>query len=316
MLETLKTDSDRVKLITALRTVSEGKIYVEAERARLTTALANIREAEGKVAEACDIMQELTVETISSMESREKAELLLQQMRLTLTVKDWVRTGIMSGKVSKDILDKEGFEDLKLQFYDQLIALHTHEKDTWSLHSDYDARFNTPVVAADPQTRQEALSYAVIYTALTAWNDDVHSAMQAYLKSKAVKEELPPCAALLQLFVTPEIITWPLPGNAGLITNHPLVAGNQEHSILLHRRVVQHVRVPVYSPLPGLALHCFLIASAEHPSARCLLHPHSLCPHVPAGRPASQRSRKGAVRYGYVGHCVRPNQPPRGHREL
>jgi len=283
VLETLKNDDDRVKLITALRTVSEGKIYVEAERARLTTALANIREAEGKVAEACDIMQELTVETISSMESREKAELLLQQMRLTLAVQDWVRTGIMSNKVSTDILDGEGFEDLKLQFYDQMIALHTHEKDTWALHSDHDARFKTPAVAADPQTRQEALSFAVIYTALTEWSDKVETAMQEYLKSKAVKDELPPCAALMRLFVTPEIITWPLPGAAGLITNHPLVAGQQEHTVLLHRRVVQHVST------------CFIACSAcsclqslhfaEHPCAVRLLHPNPLRAPVPAGGP-------------------------------
>ncbi len=274
VLETIKTDSERVKLITALRTVSEGKIYVEAERARLTTALANIREAEGKVAEACDIMQELTVETISTMESREKAELLLQQMRLTLAVKDWVRTGIMASKVSKDVLDKEGFEDLKLQFYQQLITLHTHEKDTWALHSDYDARFNTPVIAADAQARQEALSFAVIYTALTEWSDKVETAMQEYLKSKAVKEELPPCAALLQLFVTPEIITWPLPGNASLIVNHPLVAGNEEHAVLLHRRVVQHVSfLGACHAVRRITPPCTF---AEHPRAGGVLHPHPL----------------------------------------
>jgi 26S proteasome regulatory subunit N5 len=38
-----------------------GKIYVEIERARLTKRLAGILEAEGKVEEAADTLQEVAV---------------------------------------------------------------------------------------------------------------------------------------------------------------------------------------------------------------------------------------------------------------
>ena len=44
-----------------LRAVTEGKIHVELERARLTRQLAKIRESEGKVAEAADLMSEVQV---------------------------------------------------------------------------------------------------------------------------------------------------------------------------------------------------------------------------------------------------------------
>ena len=44
-----------------LRAVTEGKIHVELERARLTRQLAKIRESEGKVAEAADLMAEVQV---------------------------------------------------------------------------------------------------------------------------------------------------------------------------------------------------------------------------------------------------------------
>lgn len=37
------------------------KIYVEIERARLTMKLSKIKEAEGKLAEAADVLQELQV---------------------------------------------------------------------------------------------------------------------------------------------------------------------------------------------------------------------------------------------------------------
>lgn len=48
------------------------QIYVEVERARLTHKLAQMKEAEGNVTEAANIIQELQVETYGSMEKREK----------------------------------------------------------------------------------------------------------------------------------------------------------------------------------------------------------------------------------------------------
>ena len=41
-----------LELIDTLRTVTEGKIYVEVERARLTHRLSMMKEAEGKIEEA------------------------------------------------------------------------------------------------------------------------------------------------------------------------------------------------------------------------------------------------------------------------
>ena len=55
------------------RTITEGKIYVEVERARLTHKLAVMKEAEGDITEAATILQELQVETFGSMERKEKA---------------------------------------------------------------------------------------------------------------------------------------------------------------------------------------------------------------------------------------------------
>ena len=41
--------------------MTEGKIYVEIERARLTKRLARIKEEEGNIDEAADILQEVAV---------------------------------------------------------------------------------------------------------------------------------------------------------------------------------------------------------------------------------------------------------------
>ena len=64
-----KKDGRPTKIVTTevrvcvqtLRAVTEGKIHVELERARLTRQLAKIRESEGKVAEAADLMSEVQV---------------------------------------------------------------------------------------------------------------------------------------------------------------------------------------------------------------------------------------------------------------
>ncbi|XP_019329772.1 PREDICTED: 26S proteasome non-ATPase regulatory subunit 12 [Aptenodytes forsteri] len=51
----------KLRLIDTLRMVTEGKIYVEIERARLTKTLATIKEQNGEVKEAASILQELQV---------------------------------------------------------------------------------------------------------------------------------------------------------------------------------------------------------------------------------------------------------------
>jgi len=104
-----QTPSMEVKLalIDTLLQVTEGKIYVEIEGARLTKLLAKIREDEGKIAEAADILQRLQVETFGSMERREKVDFILEQMRLLVAKKDYIRTQLVSKKINTKFFEKE-----------------------------------------------------------------------------------------------------------------------------------------------------------------------------------------------------------------
>lgn len=97
----------KIKLIETLRSITEGKIYVEVERARLTHILAKMREEEGDTAEAAKIIQELQVETYGSMDKREKVELILEQMRMCLNIKDYIRTQIISKKINTKFFEEE-----------------------------------------------------------------------------------------------------------------------------------------------------------------------------------------------------------------
>lgn len=115
--------AQKLKLIETLRQVTEGKIYVEVERARLTKILADIKEKDGNVIEAATIMEELQVETYGTMERREKVELILEQMRLCLLKQDFVRTQIIAKKISIKFFDDPMNVDLKYKYYKLMILL-------------------------------------------------------------------------------------------------------------------------------------------------------------------------------------------------
>lgn len=112
----------KIKLIDTLRTVTEGKIYVEIERARLTKILSDIKEADGDVLGAATIMEQLQIETYGTMDKREKVEFILEQMRLCLAKQDLVRTQIISKKISTKFFNDPEHQDLKLKYYNLMVS--------------------------------------------------------------------------------------------------------------------------------------------------------------------------------------------------
>ena len=113
----LTVRSQKEDLIAALKTVTDGRLYLEIERARAIKILSDMLEQDGRIAEASEALQELAVETFSSMEKKEKAEFLLEQVRLTLAQRDFSRLGIIANKISKKVLEEEGFEDLRVRYF-------------------------------------------------------------------------------------------------------------------------------------------------------------------------------------------------------
>jgi len=141
----------KVELLDTLRTVTEGKIYVELERARLTDVLAKIKEAKGDVEGAADILQEVQVETIGSMGKREKTDYILEQMRLCLLKQDYIRTMIISKKINSSVFEGGKLQDLKVRFYLLMIDLHSKDKGTYlEVAKAYFAIFDTPTVQTAP----------------------------------------------------------------------------------------------------------------------------------------------------------------------
>ncbi|KAH9937230.1 PCI domain-containing protein [Fomitopsis serialis] len=141
-IRTREGDEKWLELIETLRTVTEGKIFLETPRARVTLKLTHYYELLAKsvqdsatrrehMQKATDLISELQVETYSSMERREKTEFILEQMRMLIAlaqVKDtedgvsekkgtmgggeaeWVKVRVASRKVNESFLKEEANE--------------------------------------------------------------------------------------------------------------------------------------------------------------------------------------------------------------
>ncbi|GBP33610.1 26S proteasome non-ATPase regulatory subunit 12 [Eumeta japonica] len=189
----------KIKLIETLRTITEGKIYVEVERARLTHILAKIREEEGNVAEAAKIIQELQVETYGSMDKREKVELILEQMRLCLAIKDYIRTQIISKKINTKFFEEEDTQKLKEKFYRLMIAVDQHNGSYLSVCRHFRA--------LGTAGGSDALIGSVVFLILAPYDNEQADLTHRLNEDKEL-DKLPEYKQLLGLFINPEIIRW------------------------------------------------------------------------------------------------------------
>jgi len=171
----------KLSVIETLRTVTEGKIFVEVERARVTKILSDIKKQQGDLKAAAEILCELQVETFGSMERREKVEFILTQVALCIETGDWTQAGILARKISTkylsrkpkktpEQLEKEEKErekkrargeevpeekvddvtDLKLRYYEQQILLAKHDAKYLDVCKHYRQVLDTEAVEEDP----------------------------------------------------------------------------------------------------------------------------------------------------------------------
>jgi len=194
-----------LKLIDTLRTVTTGKIYVENERARLTHRLAMMKEKDGELKEAATIMQELAVETYGSMERKEKVELILEQMRLCLATQDYIRTQIISKKVSTKFFEDGQNDDLRLKFYEYMIELGLHEQNYLDICKNYRAVYDTKTVQEEEEKKLLAMKNVVLFVVLAKY-DNEQSDLIHRIKDEKILQDLPKYKQVLTKFTTSELI--------------------------------------------------------------------------------------------------------------
>jgi len=205
-LDQLPDKPTLLALIDTLRTVTEGKIYVENERARLTHRLAGIHEKDGNIAEAAKIMQELQVETYGSMERQEKVELILEQMRLCLATQDYIRTQIISKKISTRFFEGGKHADLKLKFYGYMITLGQHEGDYLDICKNFRQIYDTAKIQEDPVEKIQTMKNVIMYVCLSKYSSEQSDLIHRVKQEKGL-DEIPLYKAVLNKFTTNEIIS-------------------------------------------------------------------------------------------------------------
>ncbi|KAK4373602.1 hypothetical protein RND71_008986 [Anisodus tanguticus] len=220
----------KIELIKTLNNVSAGKIYVEIERARSIKKLAKIKEEQGLIDEAANLMQEVAVETFGAMAKTEKIAFILEQVRLCLDSPDYVRAQILSRKINPKVFEadpskekkkpKEGDNiveepapdipsllELKRIYYGLMIRYYFHNNDYLEICRCYKAIYEIPSVKEDPAQWIPVLRKICWYLVLSP-----HDPMQSSLHNSTLEDknlsEIPHFRLLLKQLITMEVIQW------------------------------------------------------------------------------------------------------------
>ncbi|KAF8274010.1 hypothetical protein EI94DRAFT_979582 [Lactarius quietus] len=269
-----------LELVETLRTVTEGKLFLETPRARVTLSLAQHHEAlyrnpkpktvtpRDSLITASDLLSDLQVETYSSMERVEKTKFILEQMRLLLEVArlkdaegpnagksdkgalgagetEWVKFRVQSRKVNEQFLKEPGNEAIKLQFYDMMVQYGLRHHAYLDVAKYYHKVWETPSIKEDEHDKgKTALEHIVYYVALSP-HDNEQSDMMHRLFVDPALEKLEVQYNLIKSFVTDELMRWPgIVDVFGPFLRNTEVFTNDKHWEDLHTRVIEHnVRV-------------------------------------------------------------------------
>ncbi|KAK5991297.1 26S proteasome non-ATPase regulatory subunit 12 [Cladobotryum mycophilum] len=229
----------KLSVIETLRTVTEGKIFVEVERARVTKILSDIKKEQGDIKSATEILCELQVETFGSMDRREKTEFILAQVALCIESGDWTQAAILGRKISTkylsrkpkktaEQLEKEAKErekkrargeevpeekvddttDLKLRFYEQQIILAKHDDKYLEVCKHYRQVLDTEAVEEDPAKLHPVLQRIIYFVILAPYDNEQHDLLHRIHKDTR-NTQVASDAELLRLFTVPELMRWP-----------------------------------------------------------------------------------------------------------
>lgn len=241
-LDQIKDKETKVELINSLRQVCEGKIFVEVEQAHLVRMLANIKEEEGDVEEAANLIQTIQVETIGSMQAAEKIDLILMQMRLCLAKKDYVRAFIISRKITTRAIDRAEHKELKIRYYQLLIEYWSAKKEYLEIAKCYKEIFDC--VKNDDSTQwEEVLRSLILFVCLSPYdnhqNDLKH---RVWMEKRTDEPSMRLFASFMKRFVEFELINGPSFQSTfdSHMKAHPVFANFPERQQELLNRIVEH----------------------------------------------------------------------------
>lgn len=141
------------------------------------------------------------------MKKKEKTHFILEQMRLCLLRKDYVRTQIMSRKINAKVFEDNDFQELKINYYKLMIEFYSHENQYLDIFRCYQFIFNTPNILSDPQASKLYLSLSVVYIILAPYNNEQNDLLNKLFVHKSM-QNLSLFKNILHKFLKLELIDW------------------------------------------------------------------------------------------------------------
>lgn len=231
------------KLRLRLCELSEGKIFLEVERARLLLSLANYRMQSDDVDGAAKLLQDVPVETFGAIEKLEQAEFILEQLRLVMLNGDWIRAQIVSRKISPKVLETDDMKDVKYRFYSQMVQYHTHEQDYKEVCSCYEKLLETEKITSSEALTLSTVEENVIFLLLCHRSDEQRAALESLQSNyRKLLKKSPFVRILIHDVLGHNVLAWPLPDEIQhlRIFSDDFAPNAEARRALLRRRMVQH----------------------------------------------------------------------------
>ncbi|BGP54714.1 hypothetical protein JCM8202_003219 [Rhodotorula sphaerocarpa] len=197
----------KLDLIETLRDISEGKIYLEVPRARVTRILSQLKEQSGDVNAASELMQELQVETFGSMERREKVDFILEQMRLLKEQEDYEKMAIVAKRINLKWLADADHEDLKLRYYALMILYSLYTDKYLDVAKHYRAVYDSPSISSNPQLAAACLRNIVYFLVLAPYDNEQNDLLNRTYKDDRLRE-ITLLYDLVKVFIDAELVVW------------------------------------------------------------------------------------------------------------
>ncbi|SCL98957.1 26S proteasome regulatory subunit p55, putative [Plasmodium chabaudi chabaudi] len=240
----IQNKEEKLNLINTLCTISEGKIFVEVERSEIIRILSKIKEDDGNIEEAANILQDVHVETFISMDKRDKTEYILEQMRLVLLRKDFIRCHVISRKINPKLLNTDEFADLKLKYFLYMIQYYINEESYSDVANCYEQRFNTECVQNDPNLWIDELKCYIIFLVLSPFQEQQTKFLNLIKLQKKKLKEIPTYEQMVNDFIKQDLIEWPLSYEQELqsfyIFNDSVFVGGENRWNLFKKKVMHH----------------------------------------------------------------------------
>lgn len=234
----------KLSLINTLCAVTEGKIFVEVERAEVIRVLSKMKEDEGDIEGAAMTLQEVQVDTFISMGRREKTEYILEQLRLVLFKKDFIRCQVISRKIDPKLLNADEHADLKLKYFRYMIELHIHEESYSDVAKCYEQILNTRCIKDDMNEFLEHMKCYVIYLVLSPHDEQQNKFLNLMKLEKNKLKEIPIFESIVNDFLSRDLIQWPLPYENELTSFHIFtnthIQGGRQRWDLFKKKVMFH----------------------------------------------------------------------------